>query len=118
MRARIPYALIGDLGFWQRAEIKDALALLRLATRPDDVQSDEALRRVINVPARGFGAKAMEALEREAAWRRASLMAALETTELPPKTRPAGLAFADAIRAAGATTGASPSPTSSRSCWT
>ena len=79
MRARIPYVLVGDVGFYQRAEIKDALAFLRLATSPDDVQSDEALRRVINLPARGFGAKAMEVLETEAAWRQVSLLTALET---------------------------------------
>ena len=74
------------------------LALLRLAATPDSVQSDEALRRVINTPARGFGAKAMDELEQEAAWRKVSLLAALETANLPPKTRLAGLAFVDAIR--------------------
>ena len=98
MRARIPYVLVGDVGFYQRAEIKDVLALLRVAATPDDVQSDEALRRVINTPARGFGAKAMVELEQEAAWRQVSLLAALETANLPPKTRSAGLAFVDAIR--------------------
>ena len=77
------------------------LALLRLATTPDDAQSDEALRRVINVPARGFGAKAMAELEGEAAWRQVSLLVALETANLPPKTRCAGLAFVDAIRSIG-----------------
>ena len=101
MRARIPYVLIGDVGFYQRAEIKDVLALLRLAATPDDTQSDEALRRVINVPARGFGDKAMETLEAEAAWRHVSLLAALETADLPPKTRSAGLGFADAVRGIG-----------------
>jgi DNA helicase-2/ATP-dependent DNA helicase PcrA len=101
MRSRIPYVLVGDVAFYQRTEIKDALALLRLASTPDDVQADEALRRVINVPTRGFGAKAMQALEGEAAWRRVPLLAALETVELAPKTRSAGLAFADAIRGVG-----------------
>ena len=103
MRARIPYALIGDVGFYQRAEIKDALALLRLATTPDDAQADEAFRRMINVPApaRGFGAKAMDIVEAEAAWRRVSLLVALETAPLPPKARIAGLGFVDAIRRAG-----------------
>src|SRR5271168_1872031 len=42
MHARIPYVLIGDVAFYQRAEIKDALALLRLSANPDDRQSDEA----------------------------------------------------------------------------
>ena len=101
IRARVPYLLVGDVGFYQRAEIKDVLALLRLAVTPDDMQSDEALRRVINVPARGFGAKAMEEVEQEAAFRQSSLLAALETAELPPKTRAGGLAFADAIRKVG-----------------
>jgi DNA helicase-2/ATP-dependent DNA helicase PcrA len=98
MRARIPYALVGDVGFYQRAEIKNALALLRLASTSDDRQADEAFRRVINVPTRGFGPKAMAALEAEAAWRSVSLLDAIETAPLPPKARSAGLAFADAVR--------------------
>jgi DNA helicase-2/ATP-dependent DNA helicase PcrA len=60
MHARIPYVLIGDVGFYQRAEVKDALALLRLAARPDDFQSDEAFRRVCNTPPRGVGPKTLE----------------------------------------------------------
>ena len=101
MHARVPYTLIGDVGFYQRAEIRDALALLRLAAMLDDAQADEAFRRVINVPARGFGAKAMDIVEAEAAWRRVPLLLALETAPLPPKTRAAGLTFADAIRRVG-----------------
>jgi DNA helicase-2/ATP-dependent DNA helicase PcrA len=101
MRAHVPYALIGDVGFYQRAETKDALALLRLATMTDEAQADEAFRRVINVPARGFGAKAMDIVETEAAWRRVPLLLALETAPLPPRARAAGLAFVDAIRGAG-----------------
>src|SRR6202030_3965215 len=60
IRARVPCMLIGDVGFYQRAEIKDALALLRLAATPDDALADEAFRRGINVPARGFGAETSE----------------------------------------------------------
>jgi len=98
MRARIPYVIVGDVGFYQRAEIKDALALLRLAATPDDRQSDEAFRRVINEPRRGFGAKAMEMLEAEASFRNISMLRALETTPLPAKCRAAGFTFADIIR--------------------
>ena len=98
MRRRIPYALIGDLAFYHRAEIKDALAMLRLSASPGDRQGDEAFRRIINVPARGFGTKAMQEVEAEAAFRQVPLLLALETASLPPKTRSAGLAFADAIR--------------------
>lgn len=106
MRSRVPYTIIGDVGFYHRAEIKDTLALLRLVISPDDRQSDEAFRRVINIPARGFGTKTMTLLEQEAAWRRVSLLQALETVQLPPKTRGAGLRFADAIRNVGRLTGA------------
>jgi DNA helicase-2/ATP-dependent DNA helicase PcrA len=101
MRGRIPYVLVGDVGFYQRAEIKDALALLRLSVTPDSTQGDEAFRRVINVLARGFGPKAMDAIEQEAAWRQVSLLQALETAELAPKARSAGLAFADAVHSVG-----------------
>lgn len=98
LRARIPYTLVGDVGFYARAEIKDALALLRLATHPDDLQSDESLRRVINMPARGLGPKAVSVLEEEAAWRQVPLMTAIETAELPPRARSAALGFVDVIR--------------------
>ena len=101
MRARIPYVLIGDVGFYQRAEIKDCLALLRLAMHPDDRQSDEAFRRVANTPARGLGPKAQEIVETEAAWRGVSLLRAVETAPLTPKSRAGALAFSDAIRAGG-----------------
>ena len=101
MRARIPHVLVGDVGFWQRAEIKDALAMVRLATNPDDAQSDEAFRRVINTPTRGFGTRAMEAVEREATTRKVSLLNALATADLTPKTKVAGLTFANAIRSVG-----------------
>jgi DNA helicase II / ATP-dependent DNA helicase PcrA len=101
MRGRVPYVLVGDVGFYQRAEIKDALALLRLSAAPDSSQGDEAFRRIINVPPRGFGPRSMDAVEQEAAWRQVSLLQALETAELPPKARGAGLAFADAVRRVG-----------------
>ena len=104
MREKIPYVLIGDVGFYQRAEIKDALALLRIASAPDEPQSDEAVRRVINVPPRGFGPKAIEILEMEAEWRRVSLLRAIETAALPPRARSEGLKFADQIRANGIST--------------
>lgn len=48
----IPYVIYGGLSFYQRKEIKDMIAYLRLVINPDD---DEALRRVINFPARGIG---------------------------------------------------------------
>ena len=67
---RIPYRLVGAVRFYQRREIKDVLSYLRLVFNPDD---EEALRRVINVPTRGIGARTIEALESTAARRGMSL---------------------------------------------
>lgn len=51
-KRNIPYRIYGGLAFYQRKEIKDVVAYLRLAINPDD---DEAFKRVINTPARGIG---------------------------------------------------------------
>ena len=59
-REGIPYRIVGNVRFYERKEIKDALSYLRLALNRDD---DVSLRRVINVPARGIGKRVMEALE-------------------------------------------------------
>ncbi|MBL8113033.1 MAG: UvrD-helicase domain-containing protein [Acidobacteria bacterium] len=60
LRAKLPYILVGGTRFYERAEIKDALAYLRLSRNPAD---DVSFRRVVNVPARGVGAATLEALE-------------------------------------------------------
>jgi len=51
-KRNIPYRIYGGLSFYQRKEIKDAIAYFRLTINPND---DEALRRIINFPARGIG---------------------------------------------------------------
>ena len=55
----IPYRLVGALRFYEREEVKDALALLALASNPRD---EVAFRRVVNKPSRGIGAASMEAV--------------------------------------------------------
>ncbi|HVS31334.1 MAG TPA: UvrD-helicase domain-containing protein, partial [Thermoanaerobaculia bacterium] len=58
-REGLPYKIIGGVRFYERKEIKDALAYLKLIINPHD---DVSLRRVINVPARGIGKVVMETL--------------------------------------------------------
>ena len=58
-KRNIPYRIYGGLAFYQRKEIKDAVAYLRLSVNPDD---DEALRRIINTPARGIGETTLKKL--------------------------------------------------------
>jgi len=60
MRDGVPYRIIGGVRFYERKEIKDALAYMRLLINPHD---DVSFRRVVNVPARGIGRSVIEALE-------------------------------------------------------
>jgi DNA helicase-2/ATP-dependent DNA helicase PcrA len=57
--SRIPYRVYGGLRFFERAEIKDALAYLRLIANRDD---DPSFERVVNLPTRGIGARTLETL--------------------------------------------------------
>ena len=63
LRKGLAYAVVGGIRFYARKEIKDLLAYMRLLVNPSD---DEALRRVINVPPRGFGRASLEELEERA----------------------------------------------------
>src|SRR6185503_1118399 len=60
MREGVAYRIIGGVRFYERKEIKDVLAYLRLLINPHD---DVSFRRVVNVPARGVGKSVMDALE-------------------------------------------------------
>jgi DNA helicase-2/ATP-dependent DNA helicase PcrA len=68
--ARIPYRVYGGLRFFERAEIKDALAYLRLVLNRED---DGAFERVVNLPTRGIGERTVETLREEARAAGASL---------------------------------------------
>jgi DNA helicase-2/ATP-dependent DNA helicase PcrA len=56
----VPYKVYGGLRFFERQEIKHALAYLRLLGNPDD---DTAFLRVVNFPTRGIGARSLENLQ-------------------------------------------------------
>ena len=60
MREGVAYKVVGGVRFYERKEIKDALAYMRLVINPHD---DVSLRRVINVPARGIGKGVMDAVD-------------------------------------------------------
>ncbi len=71
----IPYQVIGGPKFYERAEIRDALAYLRVVMQPAD---DLALERIINKPARGIGAKTIEKFQIEARTNHISMFMAIE----------------------------------------
>lgn len=74
---RIPYVLSGGQSYFERTEIRDAMAYLRLLLNEDD---DPAFVRAITIPRRGVGAASLEALSRYAGSRHLSLFAALFET--------------------------------------
>lgn len=81
--AGLPYRVYGGLRFFERAEIKHALAYLRLVANPED---DTALLRVINFPTRGIGARSLEQLQESARQNNGSLWnAAAEKAGPAPK---------------------------------
>jgi DNA helicase II / ATP-dependent DNA helicase PcrA len=84
----LPYRVIGGPRFYERAEIRDALAYLRLINSPSD---DLAFERIVNVPKRGLGDATVQLLHDHARKRRVPLTeaarAVIETDELKPKPR-------------------------------
>lgn len=87
MRQGLPYKVVGGLRFYERKEVKDLLAYLRVLA---NVEDEVSLRRIINVPKRGIGDRAIEIVEQMAASRGISffqaLGAALESDEMPKRT--------------------------------
>ncbi|RXH19230.1 ATP-dependent helicase [Bradyrhizobium guangzhouense] len=84
----LPYRVIGGPRFYERAEIRDALAYLRVINSPAD---DLAFERIVNVPKRGLGDATIQMLHDHARKRRIPLFeaarAVVETDELKPKAR-------------------------------
>ncbi|SIS10452.1 ATP-dependent DNA helicase PcrA [Peribacillus simplex] len=79
LKSNINYAIVGGTKFYDRKEIKDLLAYLRLIANPDD---DISLRRVINVPKRGIGATSMDKVADYADQYDVSIYKALESVEM------------------------------------
>jgi DNA helicase-2/ATP-dependent DNA helicase PcrA len=77
-KRQIMYVLVGGTGFYERAEIKDCLAYLRLLVNPSD---NVAFERIYNTPGRGLGEKALEALAQQASEKKCSLLTALLTSD-------------------------------------
>jgi DNA helicase-2/ATP-dependent DNA helicase PcrA len=84
----LPYRIVGGFRFYERAEIRDAIAYLRLVHQPAD---DLAFERIVNTPKRGLGDKAMAKIHVAARAQQTSLLIAaatlIETDELTPQAR-------------------------------
>ncbi|GAA1714256.1 DNA helicase PcrA [Isoptericola hypogeus] len=99
IRVGLPYKVVGGTRFYERREIKDAVAYLRALANPDD---DVNLRRVLNVPKRGLGDKAESMVAGFAERERVSFGTALERADeipgLTTRTTKPLLAFRDMMR--------------------
>ncbi|WP_127580250.1 DNA helicase PcrA [Paenibacillus koleovorans] len=99
IKSEIPYQIVGGIKFYDRKEIKDILAYLRLVSNPDD---DISLARIINVPKRGIGDTTVDKLAEAAAARSISIFDMLghvDAMELSARFRGALTEFYNMIRA-------------------
>ncbi|MDF2947544.1 MAG: ATP-dependent helicase PcrA [Bacillales bacterium] len=98
IKSNINYKIIGGIKFYDRKEIKDLLAYLRLIANPND---DISFNRVVNVPKRGIGASTVDKIQAYAFTHSMSIMDALEMVELigvPKKAEGALIQFRDLIK--------------------
>lgn len=98
LKSNIEYSIVGGIKFYDRKEIKDILAYLRLIANPDD---DISLQRVINVPKRGIGASSIDKLANFADMHDITMFEALESIDLiglSPKITKAAAEFRDLIK--------------------
>jgi DNA helicase II / ATP-dependent DNA helicase PcrA len=98
LKSTIEYSIVGGTKFYDRKEIKDMLAYLRLIANPDD---DISLRRIINVPKRAIGSTSVDKIANFAAIHDISLNQALDSIELTglsPKATKAAADFRDLIK--------------------
>lgn len=85
LRANIPYRIVGGVRFYDRKEVKDLTAYLRVIVNPSD---DISLKRILNTPARGIGKKAVEAAEAVSLNLRISFHEALRQADSFPDLQP------------------------------
>jgi len=83
-RYNIPYRIYGGLSFYQRKEVKDLIAYLRLTVNPKD---DEAFKRVINYPKRGFGNKSLSTLTQFAEDNEVSIFESIPMVEMSSRAK-------------------------------
>lgn len=98
LKSNIEYSIVGGTKFYDRKEIKDMLAYLRLISNPDD---DISLQRIINVPKRGIGASSVDKMADFAAMHDISIFQALDSVELlglSPKITKGAREFRDLIK--------------------
>jgi DNA helicase-2/ATP-dependent DNA helicase PcrA len=88
IRVGLPYKVVGGVRFYERREVRDALAYLRVLANPEDTVS---LRRILNVPRRGIGDRAEACVEALASRERISFAAALRRCEEAPGLAPRSL---------------------------
>ncbi len=86
LRVGLPYKVVGGVRFYERKEVRDALAYLRVLSNPEDTVS---LRRILNVPKRGIGERAEELVASYADRERMSFAAALRVAAERPDRIPA-----------------------------
>jgi DNA helicase-2/ATP-dependent DNA helicase PcrA len=95
----VPYRVYGGLRFFERAEIKDTLAYLRMLSSPN---ADNAFERTVNHPPRGIGQKTIDAIRAHAREQSASLWSAsmelVSSAQLTPRARGALQSYIDLIR--------------------
>ena len=82
LRVGLPYKVVGGVRFYERREVRDALAYLRVLSNPEDTVS---LRRILNVPKRGIGDRAEELVAAYAERQRISFAAALRVAAEPDR---------------------------------
>ncbi|MFD0705063.1 UvrD-helicase domain-containing protein [Alloscardovia venturai] len=99
INAGIPYQLVGGTRFYERREVKDAMAYVQAIANPDD---DVNTRRIMNIPKRGLGARAEALLNESAAARNDTFWSAIEfadsNPDIPARTLNGVLAFRDLMR--------------------